>query len=263
MNNKKYSELTYKKIADVVQYYSDHIFQKIGTVRSPLAYETTEHLRTPPADELYRPITPGYKWGGEWGNIWLRSDITVPEEAAGHTLCLHPDLGAAEILCFCNGAPSGIVNSKSNFIGGMHCVMYLTHNARPGDRYRADLECYAGHWSPGVEVYSEYGHPNADPSSFSHTFRSLDVCIVNEDFKKCVFDLQAVLQFLKLPDNNFLHMRAHDAIMAAYPYVILDPLSADYEELLESARNISRELAPALEKGVPDRSRGLVGIVGH
>ena len=58
-------------------------------------------------------------------------------------------------------------------------------------------------------------------------------------------------------------MRANDAITAAYPHMILDPAAADYDELLESARAVSRALAPALSKDGADRSRGLVGIVGH
>ncbi len=263
MNNKIYNERTYKKIADTVKYYSDYIFEKISDAPDVRSFMTKEHLRLPPPDEAYAPISKGDKWGGEWENMWLTTTVVVPESAKGKTICLHPSFEAAEILCFKNGVPSGIINSKSNFIGGMHCVMYLSYDAVPGTVYRADMECYAGHYCPGTDIYDNYGQNEAPEGAFDHVYKALDVCVVNETVKRAVFDLQAVLGILRLPEENFIRIRAHDALMNAFPHIFLDPISHTRDEIVASSAKISKALAPVFEKGTPDRTRGMVGIVGH
>ncbi|MBQ8524210.1 MAG: alpha-mannosidase [Clostridia bacterium] len=262
MNNKTYSKHTYDKIAAVVKYYSNFIFERLAPITDILAYETSEHLRTPPSAELYRPVEPGHKWGGEWNNIWLHAEVVTPESAKGKTLCIRPITGACETLCFKNGIPSGIINGKDYFIGGMHCVMYLSRCAVPGERFTADFECYAGHECLGSAIYDNYGMTSTG-NNFIHTLSDMYLCTVNEVFNKCVFDLQTVLQFVNLPETNFLRMKAHDALISAFPHVILDPINATYDEMLRSAERITEALAPALEKGSADLSRGRVGIVGH
>ena len=262
MNTRTYNKHTYDKIAAVVKYYSEYIFEKIADITDVSAYMTSDHLRTPPAPEMYSPIGVGSTWGGEWNNMWLHAEVTTPECAAGKTLCIRPKTGAAEILCFRNGIPSGIINGRDYFIGGMHCVMYLSRCAVPGERFTADFECYAGHECLGASIYDNYGKLTTG-DDFRRTFSAMYLCVVNETFNKCVFDLQTVLQFAVLPDVNFLRMKAHDALMAAFPHVILDPVNATYEEMLASAERIIEALAPALEKGTPDLSRGRVGIIGH
>lgn len=262
MNNRAYNRHTYDKIAAVVKYYSDYIFEKICDITDVLAFETSEHLRTPPSNDLYSPVEMGHAWGGEWNNMWLHTEVVTPECAAGKTLCIRPVTGAAEILCFRNGIPSGIINGKDYFIGGMHCVMYLSRNAVPGERFTADFECYAGHDCPGTTIYDNYGKSHTG-DAFRRTLSKMYLCTVNETFNKCVFDMQTVLQFAALPDVNFLKMKAHDALAAAFPHVILDPVNASYDEMLESAEKIIAALAPALEKSEGDLSRGRVGIIGH
>ena len=262
MNNKAYNQHTYDKISAVVKYYSEYIFEKIADITEISAYETADHLRTPPTSDMYSPVGIGHSWGGEWSNMWLHTEVSVPECAAGKTLCIRPVTGAAEILCFKNGIPSGIINGKDYFIGGMHCVMYLSRCAVPGERFTADFECYAGHDCLGAAIYDNYGKTSTG-NTFSHTLSSMYLCTVNDIFNKCVFDLQTVLQLVKLPEVNFLRLKAHDALMAAFPYVILDPARASYEEMIRSAERIIEALAPALEKGSADLSRGRVGIIGH
>jgi len=262
MNSKAYYQHTYDKIAAVVKYYSEYIFERVADITDVYAFETGEHLRVPPKSELYSPVNIGHTWGSEWGNMWLHCEVETPSCAAGKTLCIRPVTGAAETLCFRNGIPSGIINGKDYFIGGMHCVMYLSRNAVPGERFTADFECYAGHDMVGVAVYDNYGKTSTG-NSFSHTLSDMYLCCVNETFNKCVFDLQTVLQLVKLPEVNFLRLKAHEALMAAFPHVILDPVHATYDEMLLSAERIIDALSSALEKGKGDASRGRVGIIGH
>ena len=262
MNNRAYNKHTYDKIAAVVKYYGNYIFEKIADITELSAYMTKEHLRTPTAAELYSPIENGASWGGEWNNMWLHAEVTVPESAAGKTLCIRPVTGAAETLVFKNGIPSGIINGGDYFIGGMHCFTFLSACAVPGERFSIDFECYAGHDRLGVNIYDNYGN-SATGNAFENKLSGVYLGIINEVFKKCVFDLQTVLQFAALEDVNFLRMKAHDALISAFPYVILDPINATYDEMLRSAEKIIEALAPALEKGQPDLSRGRVGVIGH
>ena len=47
------------------------------------------------------------------------------------------------------------------------------------------------------------------------------------------------------------------------PYLIQDIRSASDEEIHASCKKVSECLAPALEKGTGDRSRGYLGVIGH
>ena len=130
MNNEAYIQRTYKKIEKALELYAPYIFRTVGTATNVLAMETDEHLRKPPQASQMHPIQPGTVWGKEYGNIWLRTQFTVPEELAGEQLCVIPDVHAVEILCFKNDIPCGIINSKNDFLGGNHSAMFLELSAR-------------------------------------------------------------------------------------------------------------------------------------
>ena len=58
MNNKAYNQHTYDKISAVVKYYSEYIFEKIADITEISAYETADHLRTPPTRLQKHPAYP-------------------------------------------------------------------------------------------------------------------------------------------------------------------------------------------------------------
>ena len=100
MNNPTYIERTYKKFRNVLNLYAAKIMKTVGQAGMVLGYETAEHLRLPPDTVVMSEIEPGKSWGGEYGNLWLKTSFTVPAEADGEILCAIPAADAVEILCF-------------------------------------------------------------------------------------------------------------------------------------------------------------------
>ncbi len=263
MNQTPYIQRTYRKFDNVLERYAANIFLPIGSVEDVVGYQTDEHLRLPPAVADMTPICPGAAWGHEYGNLWLHCEITVPAIADGQILCAIPDAEAVEILCYRDGKPSGIINSKNNFLGGMHSAMFITDNAKAGESFTLDFECYAGHDCLGCSPYSCYGMDKAQ-QDFTKHFHGIRLCVLDTTFRDFCFDLSTVLQIARLPENNFTAMKAHECLMNAFPHLIQDTACATVDELRESAKTILPLLAPALEKHPGgDRSRGFIGLMGH
>ena len=263
MTNEKYIARTHQKFANVLDLYAAHIFKTVDTIDTVYALHTPEHLRKPPVVEAMQPIAPGVKWGQEWGNMWLRATYTVPAELDGQQLCVIPDVNAVEILCFKNGKPAGIINSKNKFIGGEHCAMFMEASAKAGDTIELAFDCYAGHDCLDCMPYDNYHRDETAPQDFTHEYQGIRIVALDKVIRDFVFDTATVLQLAKLPGENFAGMKAHQCLMAAFPYLIQDVRWASEEAIRDSAAKISEILAPALAKGTGDRSRGKVGVVGH
>lgn len=263
MQNEAYIQRTYKKFEKVLEFYAAHIFRTVAAAENVLSYETQEHLRKPPKISEMTPIAPGTTWGKEYGNMWLRTSFCVPETLAGQQLCVIPDVQAVEILCFKNEVPAGIINSKNDFLGGNHSAMFLQESAVPGAEIDVALECYAGHDCPGTQPYDRYDREEPDPEEFIHKYEGIRLCVLDKVFRDFAFDAATVLQLANLPEDNFTRVKAHNCLMKAFPYLIQDIHQASVDELRESAEIMSQILAPALEKGCADRSRGKLMLVGH
>ena len=264
MNQHAYIERTYKKFDEVLELYGRRIFRVIGAAEDVLSYATDDHLRLPPTKADMAPIAPGTVWGHEWGNMWLSTTYTVPAEADGKTLCVICDAEAVEIMCFRNGKPAGIINSKNQFLGGMHSAMFLASPAKAGETYEVALECYAGHTCLECWPYANYERDESVHDKCEHRYHGIKFAVMEPVIRDFVFDVATALQIARLPGENFVAMRAHECIMEAFPYLIGDILSATEEEILESCAKISEILAPALQKKEGgDRTRGKIGVIGH
>lgn len=263
MNNNTYINRTYQKFEHVLNLYAPHMFKTIAKADAVYALETMEHLRLPPDVSNMKPIAEGTNWGAEYSNLWLCTSYTVPAEADGKILGAIPDCDAVEVLCFKNGVPSGIINSKNRFIGGEHSAAFISAHAKAGETFALAFECYAGHTCFGTQPYEGYDIDENAQMDYTHTYRGLRIVVMDTVIRDFVFDLATVLQLARLPGENFAAMKAHECLMNAFPYLIQDVRSASKEELLESAKKVSEILAPALEKGTGDRSRGKVGVIGH
>jgi len=263
MNNEAYFQRTYKKIEKALELYAPYIFRTVGSAQDVLCLETDEHLRKPPRPDQMIPIQPGTTWGKEYGNLWLRTQFTVPETLEGEQLCVIPDVHAVEILCFRDNIPCGIINSKNDFLGGNHSAMFLSKETAAGSRIDIALECYAGHDCLGTQPYDNYERDKPDPKDFIHTYDGIRFVVLDKVFRDFAFDTATVLQLAQLSGNNFAAMTAHQCLMEAFPYLIQDVRQTSVEELRQSAATVSRILAPALEKNGPDLSRGKLMLVGH
>ena len=263
MNNARYIERTHKKFESVLELYAAHIFKTVDAPAEVYALHTPEHLRKPPVTEEMAPIAPGTKWGEEWGNMWLRTSYTVPAELEGQQLCVIPDVNAVEILCFKNGKPAGIINSKNQFIGGTHSAMFVEASAKAGTTIDLAFECYAGHDCLECMPYENYDRDETAPQNFTHLYEGVRIVVLDKVIRDFVFDTATALQLAQLPGENFAGMKAHQCLMAAFPYLIQDVRQSTEEELRASAAKVSEILAPALAKGTGERSRGKVAVVGH
>ncbi|MBQ7319678.1 MAG: alpha-mannosidase [Clostridia bacterium] len=263
MQIESYIQRTYGKFDKVIPLYAAHMFRTVAAVDGVLGMETDEHLRLPPDAAQMQPMAPGAHWGREYGNLWLRAEITVPTSAQGEILCAIPDAEAVEILCFKDGKPTGIINSKNRFLGGEHSAMFVDACATAGESISLAFECYAGHFCPGCAPYESYEHDTGDPAAYIHTYRGLKLVVMDRDMRDFLFDLSTVLQLARLPGDNFVSMRAHQCLMEAFPHLIQDVRMASEEELRESAAKIRAIIAPALIKNGGERSRGYVGVIGH
>ncbi|MBQ9717569.1 MAG: hypothetical protein IJV76_06210, partial [Clostridia bacterium] len=72
MNNKAYIDRTYRKFDSVLNIYARYLLKTVAKTDAVLALETADHLRLPPDDAAMTEIKPGFVWGGEDSNIWLR-----------------------------------------------------------------------------------------------------------------------------------------------------------------------------------------------
>lgn len=263
MNNNAYMNRTYAKIERVLELYAKHMFKTVGEPAEVLGLETEEHLRKPPESALMKPISAGTKWGREYSNVWLKVACTVPEEADSKIFGVIPDTGAVEVFCFKNGKPVGIINSKNQFIGGMHSLMFVSDNAKAGETFEVAFECYAGHTCLGTQPYDNYDWDDDHLEDCTRTYNGVRFVVMDTAIRDFVFDLATALQLARFPGENFVAMKAHECIMKAFPYVIQDVRAASEEELTASAVKVCELLAPALAKGSGDRSRGKVGVIGH
>jgi alpha-mannosidase len=263
MNNPAYIERMFVKYERVIKPYSKLILRTVGRIATAAALETREHLRRPPQAAAMAAAEPGTEWGSEYGSMWLRTEYTVPAEAGGEILCVIPEVDAAEILCFRDGKPAGIINSKNNFIGGEHPAFFVTFSAEAGRTYDLAFECYAGHKCLGTQPYDRYGEDESLEDSFRHVYRGIRVCVMDREMRDFVFDLATVVQLARLPEGNYAAKRAYECLKDAFPFLIADPASAGAEEIRESCLEVRRRLAPALEKSAGEASRGKVYVVGH
>ena len=265
MNYDKYAERLITKIERTIELYGRHIFLPISKVNHVLAYRTKDHLRMPPENKVMKEIYVPEVWGGEYENVWLKAIITVPENADKKILCAIPDVDAVEILCWKNGRPNGIINSKNKFVGGNHCVMFVDAEAKAGQQIEIAFECYAGHKRLGTQPGDnlDADETGVREEDFYHTYNGITLYIMDTIIRDCVFDLATVVQLAQLDASNYTSLQAYQCLKKAFPYIIQDQKLSTDKEIHDSAVKIIECLSPVLIKGHPDTSRGKIYVTGH
>ncbi len=261
MYNENLNNRIYEKLDHALHIYEQLIFQTVGELQHTEALFTKEHLRTVP-ESGFAPIEPGTAWGGEWNNLWLKGDFTVPVALDGQTLYVLSDCGGNEQLFFLDGAPKGIFNTKNrDYVGGHHASQYLG-KVQAGQTLRLAFECYAGHYDPNTDPYDYYFAP--DPTqTFQHCFNGVHICTRNEDVFTLIFDLRELLNAARrLPGDNFVSARAKRILRQVCDVLLLFPKDAVDNAVMAGVRK-ALSLTRPFFTGKNSRVFGRVGILGH
>lgn len=112
-------------------------------------FSTFEQLTYKDAQKKeFSPIKPGTAWGQEWEYLWLRGNITLPEEAEGEMIVLEMNPGN-EATLFVNGKSFGTKRHLWTIIEHHYIEdNILCEKAAAGTTYQIVCEAYAGHYYP-------------------------------------------------------------------------------------------------------------------
>ena len=123
MHYQSFNDRMLKKLQNLTWQYAGYVYHAEQTFSEVQGYETKEHYRQAP-DVEYQTIKDGYVWGGEFGNLWVKFDYTVPAELDGKELFVLQNTELREGLLFVDGKPMGmygtIIKEYDGQIGRAH-----------------------------------------------------------------------------------------------------------------------------------------------
>ena len=262
MYNENLKRRIYEKLEHTLHIYEKLVYRKVGEMQHAQCLTTTEHLRTVPQAGL-APIGKGTAWGGEWVNLWVCGDYTVPAELDGVPLYAVSLCGGREQLFFLNGVPKGMFNSKNReFVGGNHAVQYIG-DGKVGETIALAFECYAGHFDVDTDPYNNYEYPDIPMPSFSHTYNGVEICVRDEEMFTLLFDLRELLGAAQhLPQDGFPAARAKRALDAIHDVLVLSPRHAT-DEAVRAGVRAALAISRPFFRGGNSRTFGKVGYIGH
>ncbi|MBR4727518.1 MAG: alpha-mannosidase [Clostridia bacterium] len=262
MYYERLDDRTFSKLENTLHIYEKRLYQPVGALAHAQGLTTQAHFRAVPA-EGFAPIEPGTSWGGEWQNLWVKGDFTVPAELDGQALYLLSDCGGCEQLFFLNGEPKGLFNTKNkDYIGGNHAAQYLGVG-KAGETLQLAFECYAGHFCVDTDPYDNYDYPDIPAETYSHVYNGATICTRDEALFTLLFDLRELLgAATTLPEQNFLRGHARRALREIAAVLPRSPRHATPAAVREG---ISRalEMTRPFFTGGNSRIFGRVGIIGH
>lgn len=220
--------------------FEDNLYKPFGEIALS-GFTTKEHLTLEQAKEhSFRPFPKGTAWGEKWEYGWFRTEVTLPEEAAGKRILIHIGAGP-EMLVFVNGREAGSIDRQ-------HERVELTDRAVPGQHFEVYAEVYAGH---GVRaesggIFSRDAIPVPEPPEAQCVVGSSDFGIWNEEMFRIYADYHTLYELWKtMPDSDLRTMKIGEALQRF-------TLNADFEAeeplRLESIRRAGEMLRPLLEK---------------
>ena len=262
MYNERLNGRVERKLEHLLRIYEKYVFEKVGELQNAEGFATASHLRAAP-NAGWQPLAPGFQWGGEWQNFWVRGNFTVPEALAGQKLYAISNCGGVEQLFFINGVPKGLFNTKyRDFIGGSHASQYIGAFGA-GEQFELAFECYAGHFCVDTAPYDNYDYPDIPAWDYTQTYNGVEICTRNDDVFTLIFDLREILNAAEhIPDNNFLSGRAKQLLRKVNDVLVLYPKHATKEEFMagvKAALNLTRPFFA----GGNSRIFGKAGIIGH
>ena len=260
MHYQSFNDRMIKKLQNLIWQYERYIFEPVQTFTEVQGYETLEHYRQEP-DVEYQTIKDGYVWGGEFGNLWVKWDFTVPADAADKELYVLQGCELREGLLFIDGKPSGMYGTIVKDYEGLQHNIRLTPGAAAGTKFHLALECYAWHDERDVHPYSrQEGLPD---SHYRHTFHNVKICTLNREVKDFVRDLRIALSLSRVHQNPFLQAKAVSVLEQVFSEAVLVPATADFEAMMEGVRRCNAIMEGLFTGNTCGDAYGKVGVIGH
>lgn len=195
----------------------------------------------------FAPMPPGTAWGGKWEYGWFKTELVIPQEAAGQRVVVHlrpnsrgADWALGESLVWVNGKIMGSV-------GWGHPELTITANAKPGERYDLLFEAYAGHgrifvgngWIP----YGTESIPEPPPTQVTVGESTFSIWL--EDVYQLALDFTTLLELREHLDP--LSLRVAEIDEALMDVTMIFDIELPEAEMLETARAARARLKPLLE----------------
>ena len=201
----------------------------------------------------FEPMAVGTEWGRTWEYCWMKSQITLPEEAQGKRIVMNLHTGG-ETTVFVDGKSFGTY--RAEWVHTPHHYIVdnvLTPCGEAGRTYELLLEAYAGHYFPESEALKGCATGPVLPGAYQDpktegrraTLERLTYGIWNEDAYQLYMDLDTLRQ---LGDQvNEESLRADKIAEALEKATLIAEFEQPLEGRIESYKAAREVLKPVLE----------------
>lgn len=258
MLNDKQIERLMGKMGEFIERLEPNIFVKVGELENVTKCHVDKRYHSVP--ELpFEKAEKGSEWIGEGTYCWFKGEYVVPEELAGKTLFIKPDIGGYEALLFVNGKPFGTFASKIVVTShGNHYCDMIKYDPAAGEKIDIALEYYAGHYVPGTSPF-ETNRLN----DFRFIYNGADICIKDYEVQGFYFDLRTLFQLMKnLPSDSFRRAKVINALIKIYENIPLATEDVPFEDVVAALRTVKPVIKEILAAKNGD-SAPEAAIIGH
>lgn len=258
MLNSKQIQRLLGKMESFIERLEPHIFVKVGELQNVKMCHVDKRYHSLP-DLPFVDVEKGTDWQGEGTYCWFKGEYVVPEEYAGKTLFIRPDIGGYEALLFVNGKPFGTFASKIVVTShGNHYCDMIRFDPSVGEKIDIALEYYAGHYVPGTSPFETNVH-----SDYKFKYNGAEICIKDYETQEFYFDLKTIYQLYEnLPEDSFRRAKVINALVEIYNNITLATEDVPYECVLESLRKVKPVIKEILAAKNGD-SAPEAAIIGH
>lgn len=257
---KQHYEKMIAKLARFEETLNPYLFSEIKSVPATV-FVTDIQYHSVPSDVEFEEISNGWKWGGEGAYCWLKTTYTVPEELEGKDIFIKPEMGGYEAMLWVNGVPFGTFNTKIVYTAhGNHYCGLIKKSSKANETIDIAIEYYAGHDYHGCDPFSRDLRRVND---YNFTFKSLNICVKNEEINKFYFDLKTVVQLATyLPDNSFMKAQAINALTEVHKILYYSPEDVSKEVFFGAIKSAQPYLTKVLSLKNGDAAP-VAGLIGH
>lgn len=219
--------------------FVENLYRELGEL-SLSGFTTKAQLTWQQASkQAVKPFPCGTAWGTKWEYGWFRTQVTVPESAAGERLMLHLGAGS-EMLVFVNGKERGSIDRQHNMVE-------LTAEAVPGEKFDILAEVYAGH---GIRpenggLYARDAVPVPEPPKYQCIVGKSHFGVWREDIFQCYADYHTLYELWKtMSDRELRTMKIGEALQQ---FTYIADFEAEEPERSRSILQADELLKPLLE----------------